>query len=177
MNAILKKNAINFGILTGVFGIIVTALLYVIDLKLFVNMWIGIGLLVAYAVIGCILLSKAKKENGGQMTFKEGFTTYFISAVIGILLSTAFSIILFNFIDPAAAEKLTEHLLDMQVGMMEKFGAKQSDINEAIAKMKESSSQFSLQGQLMGILKSMIGSIIFGLILAAIYKSKSPSHE
>ncbi|MES2410205.1 MAG: DUF4199 domain-containing protein [Bacteroidota bacterium] len=177
MNAIFKKNAINFGILTGVFGILVTTILYLVDLKLFVNMWIGISLLVVYLIIGCILLSRAKKENGGHMTFKEGFSTYFLSAVIGILLSTTFSIILFNFIDPAAAERLTEHLLDMQVGMMEKFGAKQSDINEAIAKMKESGSQFSLEGQLMGILKSMLGSIIFGLILAAIYKSKSPSHE
>jgi hypothetical protein len=64
----------------------------------------------------------------------------------------------------------------MQIGMMEKFGAKQADINEAITKIKESS-QFSVKGQLFGIFQSMIGAIIFGLILSAIFKSKSPSSQ
>ena len=135
-------------------------------------MWVGIGMLVMWIVIGCLLLSKAKKENQGVMSFKEGFTTYFLSAVIGILLSTAFNILLFNFIDTGARDTVTEHLLDMQVGMIQKFGGTQEQINEAITKIKESS-QFSLKGQLFGIFQAMIGAIIFGLILAAIFKSKN----
>lgn len=176
MNATFKKNAINFGIISGVIGILVTTIMYLVDLKLFVNMWIGFSLLAVWIIIGCMLLSKAKKENQGVMTFKEGFSTYFLSALIGILLSTAFNIILFNYIDTAARETVTEHLLDMQVGMMQKFGAPQESINEAIAKIKESS-QFSVKGQLFGIFQSLIGSIIFGLILAAIFKSKSSESQ
>jgi hypothetical protein len=176
MNAIFKKNAINFGVISGVIGIVVTTLMYLIDLKLFVNMWIGFGMLAIWIIIGCILLSKSKRENNGVMTFKEGFTTYFLSAVIGIVISTIFNIILFNYIDTGARDTVTEHLLDMQIGMMEKFGAKQADINEAITKIKESS-QFSVKGQLFGIFQSMIGAIIFGLILSAIFKSKSPSSQ
>ncbi|MEO5775547.1 MAG: DUF4199 domain-containing protein [Flavobacterium sp.] len=172
MNAIFKKNAITFGVISGLIGIGVTTLMYLIDLKLFVNMWIGFGMLAMWIVIGCILLSKSKKENQGVMTFKEGFTTYFLSAVIGILISTAFNILLFNFIDTGARETVTEHLLDMQVGMIQKFGGTQAQINEAIANVKENS-QFSLKGQLMGIGQAMIGAIIFGLILAAIFKSKN----
>ncbi len=176
MNAIFKKNAINFGVISGVIGIALTTLMYLIDLKLFVNMWIGFGMIAIWIIIGCLLLSKSKKENNGVMSFKEGFTTYFLSAVIGILISTSFNILLFNFIDPAAKETLTEHLLDMQVGMLQKFNAPQEQINKAIAKIKETS-QFSVKGQLMGIAWSMLGAAIFGLILAAIFKSKSPSSE
>jgi hypothetical protein len=176
MNAIFKKNAINFGVISGIIGVAVTTIMYLIDLKLFVNMWIGFGMLAVWIVIGCVLLSKSKKENHGIMTFKEGFTTYFLSAVIGILISTTFNIILFNFIDTEARETLTEHLLDMQVGMLEKFDAPQEKINEAIKNGKENA-QFSVKGQLLGIFQSMIGAIIFGLILAAIFKSKSPSSE
>ena len=176
MNTIFKKNAINFGVISGVIGILVTTMMYLIDLKLFVNMWLGFGMLAIWIIIGCVLLSKSKKENQGVMTFKEGFTTYFLSAVIGILISTAFNIILFNYVDTAARETVTEHLLDMQIGMLEKFNASQEQINEAITKIKESS-QFSVKGQLFGIFQSMIGAIIFGLILAAIFKSKSPSSE
>ena len=176
MNATFKKNAINFGVISGAIGILITTLMYLVDLKLFVNMWIGFGMLAIWIIIGCILLSKAKKENNGVMTFKDGFTTYFLSAVIGILISTTFNIILFNFVDPAAKDTLTEHLMEMQVGMLEKFDATQEQINEAIAKIKESS-QFSIQGQLTGIVWSMLGAAIFGLILAAIFKSKSPSSQ
>ncbi len=176
MNAIFKKNAINFGLISGLIGIGVTTIMYVIDLKLFVNMWIGFGLLAVWIIIGCMLLSKAKKENNGTMTFKEGFSTYFLSAVIGIIISTTFNIVLFNVIDPAAKDTLTEHLLDMQVGMLKKFNAPQEQINEAIAKIKDTS-QFSVKGQLMGVAWSMLGAAIFGLILAAIFKSKSPSSQ
>lgn len=174
MNAILKKNAVNFGIISAVIGILVTTVMYLVDLKLFVNMWIGFGMLAIWIIIGCLLLSKAKKENQGNLTFKEGFTTYFLSALIGIVISTLFNIILFNYIDTAARETVTEHLLDMQVGMLKKFNGSQEQINEAIKKIKEGS-QFSVQGQLMGIFQSLIGATIFGLILAAIFKSKSPS--
>ncbi|MGV3697530.1 DUF4199 domain-containing protein [Flavobacterium sp.] len=176
MNAIFKKNAINFGLISGFIGIAVTTLMYLVDLKLFVNWAIGLGMLVLWIIIGCILLSKAKKENNGVMTFKEGFTTYFLSALIGILISTTFNILLFNFIDPAAKDVLTEHLLDMQVGMLQKFNAPQEQINEAITKIKESS-QFSIQGQLTGIIWSLLGAAIFGLILGAIFKSKSPESQ
>jgi hypothetical protein len=176
MNAIFKKNAINFGVISGLFGVLVTTLMYLIDLRLFVNMWIGFGMIAIYITIGCVLLSKSKKENQGVMTFKEGFTTYFLSALIGILISTVFNIVLFNYIDTAARDTVTEHLLDMQIGMMQKFGATQADINQAIVKIKESS-QFSVKGQLFGICQGLIGSIIFGLILAAIFKSKSPSSD
>lgn len=176
MNAIFKKNAINFGIISGAIGVLVTTLMYLVDLKLFVSIWIGLSMLALWIIIGCLLLSKAKKENNGVMSFKEGFTTYFLSAVIGILISTAFNILLFNFIDTGARETVTEHLLEMQVSMLEKFNAPQEQINEAITKIKESS-QFSIKGQLFGIFQSLIGAIIFGLILAAIFKSKSPESQ
>jgi hypothetical protein len=172
MNAIFKKNAINFGIISGLIGITVTTLMYLVDLKLFVNMWIGFGMLAVWIIIGVLLLSKSKRENQGSMTFKEGFTTYFLSAVIGILISTAFNIFLFNFFDTEAREVVTQHMLDMQVGMLEKFNTPQEQINEAITKIKESS-QFSIKGQLFGIMQAMVGAIIFGLILAAFFKSKN----
>jgi hypothetical protein len=171
MDAILKKNAVNFGVIMGLLGILITVLMYVVDLKLFVNMWIGLGMLAMWIIIGCLLLSKVKREKQGLLSFKEGFTAYFVSALIGVLISTAFNIFLFNFFDTAARDAVTEHLLDMQVGMLQKFNASQEQINEAIVKIKESS-QFSVKGQLFGIAQALVGAIIFGLILAAFFKSK-----
>ena len=171
MDAIIKKNAINFGIISGLIGILVTTVMYVVDLKLFVNMWIGFGMLAIWIIIGCVLLSKIKKEKQGMLSFKEGFTAYFLSALIGILISTAFNMFLLNFFDTEARDKITEYFIQYNVEMLEKFNAPSDQIAETVSKLKESS-QFSVKGQLLGIAQALVGAIIFGLILAAFFKSK-----
>ena len=171
MDAIIKKNAINFGIISGLIGILSTTIMYITDLKLFVNMWVGFGMLAIWIIIGCVLLSKTKNEKQGILSFKEGFTAYFVSALVGILMSTVFNIFLFNFFDTAARDTVTEHLIEMQVEMLQKFNTPQEKFNEAIISIKESS-QFSIKGQLFGIAQALVGAIIFGLILAAFFKSK-----
>ncbi|MEZ0131134.1 DUF4199 domain-containing protein, partial [Flavobacterium sp. LBUM151] len=54
--------------------------------------------------------------------FKDAFTTYFIAAVTGILISTLFNILLFNVIDPGAKDTLSEIMIKYTVGMLQKFG-------------------------------------------------------
>jgi hypothetical protein len=126
-----------------------------------------------YIVIGCVLLAKTKKDLGGFMSFKEGFTTYFISALIGIAISVIFNILLFNVIDPEAAVTLKEMTLKSTADMMKNFGAPTSEIKKAIEKM-ESYDQFSTLEQLKGSIWSIVGAAIFGLILAAIFKKDKP---
>ncbi|NHN25197.1 DUF4199 domain-containing protein [Flavobacterium jejuense] len=171
MNEIIKKNGITFGIVTGVISILITSSIYLIDLKLFTAWWLGILSIAIYLGIGIYLLTKTKKELGGVFPFKEAFTTYFISAVIGIAISVLFNIILFNFIDPEAKETLSDLSIEAAVNMMKKFNTPTSAIKEAVAKMEEQN-QFDIVAQLKGSIFSIIFSAIFGLILAAIFKSK-----
>jgi Protein of unknown function (DUF4199) len=176
MNEIVKKNGINFGIITGVVSILITTLMYSIDLSLFTSVWVGLSLIVFYIIIGVVLLSKTKKELGGIFSFKDAFTTYFISAVVGILISVVFNIILFNFIDPSAKDAIKELSIKSTVEMMEKFDAPSATINDTIKKLQESD-QFSPFEQLKGSVFSMIFSAVFGIILAAIFKSKPAYKE
>ena len=76
MNEIIKKNGINFGIITGVISVLITSSVYIIDLSLMTKWWLGLSILAIYIVVGCVLLSKTRKDLGGYMSFKEGFTTY-----------------------------------------------------------------------------------------------------
>ncbi|HLO74722.1 MAG TPA: DUF4199 domain-containing protein [Flavobacterium sp.] len=173
MNEIIKKNGINFGIITGVISVLITSAIYIIDLELMTKWWLGLSILGLYIVIGCILLVKTKKALGGYMSFKEGFTTYFISAVIGIAISVIFNILLYNVIDPEAAIRLKELTLESTVEMMKKFGSPSAAIKETVEKMKDYN-QFSAVEQLKGSIWSIVGSAIFGLILAAIFKRDKP---
>jgi hypothetical protein len=172
MNEIIKKNGISYGIITGVVSALITTLIYSIDLKLFTSMWVGFTSIAIYIIIGVVLLSKTKKELKGVFPFKDAFTTYFISAVIGILISVVFNIILFNFIDPSAKESIKELSIKYAVEMMEKFNTPSSAINEAVKKLQEND-QFSVIELLKGSVFSIVFSALFGLLLALIFKSKS----
>jgi hypothetical protein len=175
MNEIIKKNGITYGIITGVVSALITTAIYSIDLNLFVKWWLGIMIFAIYITIGIVLLSKTKKELKGIFSFKEAFTTYFISSVIGIVISVGFSILLFNVIDPSAKDSLNEIIIKYTAETMEKFGAPSSAINEAVKKMQETNPYSSIE-QLKGSIYSVAGSALFGLILALIFKSK-PSQE
>jgi hypothetical protein len=175
MNEIIKKNGVTFGIVSGVLSALITAAIYAIDLNLFVKWWLGVSIMLIYIVIGVVLLSKTKKELNGVFTFKEAFTTYFICAVIGIVLSVGFNILLFNVIDPGAKDTINEILIKYTAETMEKFGAPSMAVNERINKMQENN-PYSTVELLKSSVFSIGGSALFGLILALIFKSK-PSQE
>jgi hypothetical protein len=175
MNEIIKKNGISYGIITGVVSALITTSIYAIDLKLFTAWWVTVLSISFYIIIAMVLLTKTKKELKGIFSFKEAFTTYFISAVVGILISVAFNIILFNFIDPSAKDAIKDISIKYAVEMMHKFNAPSSAINEAVKKMQEND-QFSIIELLKGSAFSIVFSSLFGLLLALIFKSK-PSQE
>ncbi len=172
INEIIKRNGITFGVLIGIVSSLITATIYAIDLNLFSSWWIGITSIIVYLVLGIVLLSKTKKEIKTIFTFKDAFTTYFIAAVIGILISTLFNVLLFNVIDPSAKDKLLEITMKITANMMQKFGTPASVINEAIAKLKETNPYSTIE-LLKGSIFSIIFSSIFGLILAAFFKTRS----
>ncbi len=174
MNEIIKKNGIAYGIFLGLFSIVVTASIYAIDLSLFTNMWLGIGTLIIYIVIGVLVVSKTRTQLK-TITFKEAFTVFFITAVIGITMSTLFNMILFNLIDPAAKDTIQQLTIKYAAEMMQKFGAPAATINEAIAKMEETDN-FSIASLLKGMITSYLVNAVFGLLLALIFKSR-PSEQ
>jgi signal transduction histidine kinase len=172
----IKKNGITFGIITGLTSVLITTLIYSIDLNLFTSPWIGFTNLALYLIIAVILLVKTKKEFKDIFTFKDAFTTYFISALIGIIISVVFNIVLFNFVDPSAKETIKELTIKYMISAMEKFNAPAATINGAIKDLREND-QFSIIGLLKGSLSNIVFCTIFGLILAAFFKSKPSSQE
>jgi len=172
MNEIIKKNGISYGIVTGVVSALITTAIYSIDINLFTAWWVTVLNILFYITIGAVLLSKTKKELNGIFPFKDAFTTYFISAVVGILISVVFNILLFNFIDPSAKESIKEVSIKYAVEMMEKFNTPSSAINDAIKKMQESDPYSPIE-LLKGSAFAIIFSALFGLLLALIFKSKS----
>jgi ABC-type antimicrobial peptide transport system permease subunit len=138
-------------------------------------MWVGISTLIIYIIIGIMVVNKTRNQLQ-TITFKEAFTVFFITAVIGITLSTLFNIILFNLIDPASKETIQQLTIKYAAEMMQKFGAPAASINEAITKMEETDN-FSIGSLIKGMFTSYLVNAVFGLLLAAIFKSRPTEHS
>lgn len=175
MNEIIKKNGITYGVIAGIVSIVITTLFYSIDLSLMMKWWAGLLNIAISIGISVIMLSKTKKELKNVFTFKEAFTNYFIYSVIGIVISVLFTIVLFNFIDPSAKETMKELVMEFTKNIMQKMGAPAAATNEALKEIAQKD-QFSVLEQLKGCVFSIAFSCLIGLILAAIFKTKTPEN-
>ncbi|WP_100612636.1 DUF4199 domain-containing protein [Confluentibacter lentus] len=169
-----KTLATHYGLYLGSLLAILTALAYAIDLNLLTNMWYGIFIFIAIIVFGIISVAKTKQAQNGYATFKESFTSYFITVLIGLLVSTIVSYLLFNFIDTEAAGVLKEKTVESTIQMLERFNTPSDKIAEAVQQI-ESQNQYSI----LNILKGLAGYLVFfsviGLIVAAALKKTDPN--
>ena len=170
----IKSSAINYGLYLGGLLSLITVAIYAININLMVNMWLGIGLLLAVIAFGVVSTAKSKSIMEGVLSFKQAFSSYFITVAVGVLISTVVSIILFNFIDPEAAETVKELTVESTISMMQGFNAPADTIAEAVDKI-ESQNQFSVLNSMKSVAWGLLFQAVIGLIVAAIMK-KNPEN-
>lgn len=173
MEKSLKSSAINYGLYLGAALSLITIAIWFIDINLMANMWLGIIILLAVIAFGVVATAKAKSIQEGFLSFKEAFSSYFITVAIGIIISSIVSMILFNYVDPEAAKQIQQITIDATVNMMEGFGAPTETIAEAVEKI-ESQNQYSLVNTLKSIAWGLVFQAVIGLIVAAIMKKSDP---
>lgn len=174
MESSIKSLALKHGLYLGILMILLTAIMYAVNLDLMTKWWLNIILFAIILTFGIVSSMKSRKLLNGFITFKQAFSSYFITVAIGVILSTIFSIILFNVIDPEAAEVLKEKIVQTSVQMMENFGAPKSEIDKAVAAMNEQD-QFSVISQLKSIAWQLLVYSVIGLIVALIVKKSDPN--
>ena len=170
MDKTIKSIATNFGIYLGAILSAITVIAYATNLELLTEWWLGIGLFVMIIVFGIISISKSKHALGGYISFKEAFTAYFVTVLIGIVISSLVSIIIFNFIDPEAAITLKELVIEKSIEMMRGFNAPEESIAEALSQMEEAPSQFAIGNVIQSLLIQLVIYSVIGLIISLIMK-------
>ena len=174
MEKTLRRLAINYGLYTGLILAAATIIGYTINLELLTKFWLGILLFLVILILGIVSVAKVKSLLKGFVSFKQAFTTWFLTIVVGVLISTIVNVVLFNFIDPEAAEIIKQAGIDTSISMMESFGAPQEAIDEAVKKMEAEDNMFSIGRLLKSLVWQFLFYAIIGLIVAAIMKKKDP---
>jgi hypothetical protein len=173
---LIKKTATAQGITLGIILALSTTLMYVLNPEMFTKWWVGILSFLVVLLFGIISVSKSKGQLNGFITFKEAFTSYFITVALGYFISTLMGILIFSIIDPDMAQFVQEKAMETTRGFMERFGAPQEEIDKAIVKMGEQDN-FSITSQLKSYIFGLAFLSVLGLLVALIFKRKDPRLE
>ena len=175
MEKSLKSSAINYGLYLGLTLTALTVIAYAVDLSLLANMWYAILMFLVSIAFGIVSVAKSKSLLNGFISFKNAFSSYFLTMLIGLLISTLVSYILFNFIDLEAAETLKQLTIDNQIKGMERWNVPADTIAEAVKSM-EAQNNYSLKNIGIGMAVYLLILSIIGLIVAAVMKKNDPDN-
>jgi len=169
-----KKASINYGLILGSILALFTVLIYALNIDYFIAWWRSFVLFFMVFILGIISVAKSKALLNGFISLKQGFTSYFITIVIGLFILTVINILIFNIIDTGAAEYLNEKVIEVTQTTMEMFGTPEDTINKTLADM-EGKNNFSIANQLLGFVPQLIFYSVFGILVALIMKKKDPN--
>ncbi|GAA4961213.1 DUF4199 domain-containing protein [Algibacter aquimarinus] len=174
MEKSLKFIAKDFGLYLGGTLTIIMILAYAFNLNLFVNFWYGISIYLITIAFGIIAVIKTKVNFDGILSFKNAFTSYFITISIGLSLSSLASYILFNFIDTNAADALKEKSIEKMIEVFKTMKKPDEEIQSSI-KMAESGNLYSISNVFKGLIFNYLVPLsIVGLLVAAAMQKNKP---
>ncbi|WBL27152.1 DUF4199 domain-containing protein [Zunongwangia sp. HGR-M22] len=169
-----KSVATPFGIYLGILLSLITVLAYAFNLELFTSWYLGVFNFII--IIAFLVLSEFKSRKAvadPAFSFKDAFIAAFIPIAIGLLISTIVSIIIFNFVDPEAAQTVVELTAEMTRKMMEGFGLPEAEVDKVVAEVMNTN-QFTPLNQLKTYVFQLAFWAAIGLILALIFRKKDP---
>jgi len=172
----MKDYILKNGLILGSISIILLLASYAIGVDFFLNdTWSIIKAILPYVVL-IFLVIEYKKLVGGYISYKETFTVTLGITIAGAFLSTFFSILLFNFIDPDFAVQLkdfTVEKLAIQLDQLPESNPMYS-VMETLIEQTQEEDIYSISNQASALFYSLFFHIIFSAIIAAFIKKEKP---
>ncbi len=169
-----KKNALNHGVILGLMLALSTTIMYAFNTELFLKWWVGIASILLTVVMGVISTAKSKGILGGYISFKQAFSSYFITCAIGLAISTLVGILIFSIVDPDLGQYLNERSMEIAREFMERFGTPQEEIDKVMAEAA-TKDNFSVANQTKSYISFIIFQAVIGLLIGLIFKKKDPT--
>ena len=169
MEQTTKSAAINYGVYLGAITSLITITIYGIDIDLFTAPWLGVVLFILVVAFGAVSALNSRKLLGGFISFKQAFSSYFITIAVGTLMSSIVGVAIFTYIDPEAAIYLNEQVLILTKETMERIGLPQEAITVAIEEASKNDN-FSLGAQTQAFVFRLVFYAVIGLIVGLIVK-------
>lgn len=163
MNETNDKPYLKIGLIVGGIGIILFLLQAILSGGLILNGIFGFINLVVFILVPILIVNRVKKQTHEYDSFGAIFKTVFFGLVIAGVLSTGFTMLYINVIDPDYVDEMVYKSLEAMSGMME--GMPEAQRTEALQKSKDSMEHGFTP---LGMLRSFGLGLILYAVLAAI---------
>jgi len=160
------KSSLNYGLITGIALIVFSLITWMFDV-MFAQ---GINLLVYIILIVGIVLgvkNHRDKANGGFLTYGQGLGVGTLVAVVAAIISSLFSVLLMEVIDPT--------LMDKMLAVAEEQLVKQNLTEEQIEMALDMQKKWLGYAWAISIFVTALAGFIVSLIVAAIFKKNDDS--
>ncbi|MEM9053509.1 MAG: DUF4199 domain-containing protein [Bacteroidota bacterium] len=169
----MNKNSITSGVILGIAGIISFMIGVLADLGIVGGIGLFILIIAIAVIIPIIYVRKERTENGGSLTFAQGFKVSFLGLVLGGLIGLVFQILYVQVIDPAYAEEAVVKAVEMTAKFTESL-SEEDQLEQLRVAEERARGQVSLPGQLMSFGFGLILYLVISLIVAASLKRNDP---
>ncbi len=153
------------GLIAAAISVAHTLVSYIVGIDLFTNLWIPSVIAIGIIVYLIISLKKVRTILGGYMSFTEGLANFFIMSLVYVVISQLFYFLIVNVIDPEFGIAVNDVIIEKAIGMMENFGAPESEIEKALVDME---AEFESKSTFIGVITSMGKILAFFLVVGAI---------
>lgn len=161
-----------YGLILGAVSILFTLGLYLAGAEAFVGPVAYLGYVIPI-VLSVLAGIAHKKMNGGFLEFGAALKTCFTVFVVGSLISTLFSYVLFNFIDVPFQQALNQEYARSTEAFMKKLGAPEADTQKTVDTIL-TGENYTLNKLLVNFAVVSILWFLISLIIAAIVKKAKP---
>lgn len=168
----IKKIGMRNGLILGCLLILFTTYLHFYNLELLTNVWLGFFTVFVMIGFGILSILQTKAKLGGLITFKEAFSGYFYTILIGNVMNTLYLLLLYLVIlSPETKEVIRQLMIDLNVKLMHVGNAPQETIDEALP-MFESFNPFTFSEVVTAAVKYLLRDCLIGFIVALIFRNK-----
>jgi hypothetical protein len=165
------------GLIAAVANFALLMVLYLLNMNLLAEWWVGILALLIIVVFMFTGTSAARSANGGSFSFGQAWFASMSVAFVAQVVSAALTLVLYQVIAPELPGVLEELTLEKTRAMMEGFGMSpdllEPQMAEIKAQMKEA---YTWKGMAKNTAGGMVMWAVISLIVAAISK-RTPKSE
>lgn len=174
-NASYPNPGIKWGLIAGVVAVAISVILYLTDIPMLFSLKFGLILLLVFTITGLLAGLEQKKANGGIIDFKGVLKPVFTNFVIAGLISTAFTYVLTNFIDPSITEQMKAAAIDSYEAMrnvMRSMGVSPQEYEKGLADIKAQDFSVTFAVSMLSYLRGLFQYFVVSVILALIVRKK-----
>jgi uncharacterized membrane protein (DUF106 family) len=151
---------------TSIIYLLLTSIMGMSNLMMtFLLLIVLIGVLITILVLG--VKEHRNNQLGGFISFGRAFLVCILILVISAVISTIFSYVYMNFINPSYIDSMKDGMTEM----LEKYNVPEEKMAESL---KQFDDMKTLNGNLIGLAKNLAGGAVISLIIAAIMKRNRP---